>query len=228
MLLYEKYRPRDFKEFIGQRMVIKKIQHIMQRPSWDRDAFWIQGPSGTGKTTLAKIIAEKLATEFNVTELDGSSCTIDEVRKIEENFSYYAMGGGWKVIIVNEAHAMRKQAVQAWLTCLEKLPAKRLVMFTTTENIKKDLFGSFSWPFASRCKMFNFKSNGLSHEFGLRCRQIAKAEGLGTAPLKKFEYLVMVSQNNMRRALQRVEACEFLEEILMKGKSCRKQRTKKS
>ncbi len=214
MQLYEKYRPRNFKEFIGQAMIVKKIQHIMQRPSWDRDAFWIQGPSGTGKTTLAWIIANLKATEFNITELDGTKCTIDQVRQIEEDFFYYAMDGSWKVIIVNEAHAMSKQAVQAWLTCLEKMPAKRLVLFTTTENIKKDLFNSFSSPFASRCKMFNFSSKGLSYEFGKRCRQIAKREGLGTAPLKKFEYLVMVSKNNMRQALQRIEACEFLESIL--------------
>lgn len=182
----------------------------MSNKQWDRDALWLQGPSGTGKTSLAWILSREVACDFNITELDGNKCTQELVRQMEKDFFYSAMGGGWKAVIVNEAHAMTKAAVQAWLTTLENLPAKRLVIFTTTENIKRDLFGNFASPFESRCKVFTFKPEGLSHKFGLRCRQIARKEKLGTAPLKKFEYLVMVCKNNMRQALQRIEACEFV------------------
>lgn len=209
-MLYEKYRPKNFSDFIGQGQIIARIKKIMSRREWDRDVIWLQGPSGTGKTTLAWIICREYCIDCMIDELDGNKCTQEQVRKVEHDFQFAGWGGGFRAVIVNEAHAMTKQAVQAWLTLLENLPAKRLVIFTTTEIIKKDLFGNFSSPFESRCKVFTFKSEGLSHEFGKRCRQIARKEKLGLAPLKKFEYLVMTCKNNMRLALQRIEACEFV------------------
>ena len=55
MQLYEKYRPKVLSEFIGQPKIITTIKRITARPEWDRDAFWIQGPSGTGKSPQAYI-----------------------------------------------------------------------------------------------------------------------------------------------------------------------------
>ena len=60
MQLYEKYRPKTLTDFIGQPKIKKQLQAIMQRSEFDQDAFWIQGPSGTGKTSLAHIIANQL------------------------------------------------------------------------------------------------------------------------------------------------------------------------
>ena len=53
MQLYEKYRPKTLTDFIGQPKIVSALDRITNRPDWDRDAFWIQGPSGTGKTSLA-------------------------------------------------------------------------------------------------------------------------------------------------------------------------------
>ena len=60
MQLYEKYRPKTLDQFIGQNKIKKQVQAITSRAEFDRDAFWIQGPSGTGKTSLAHIIADSL------------------------------------------------------------------------------------------------------------------------------------------------------------------------
>jgi len=147
MQLYEQYRPETFTDFIGQPKVIKQVQTLLKRPGFDRDAFWIQGPSGTGKTSLALIIAKQLVTDdFDITELDGDKCNAAAVRDLERSLPLCSMFGGWKVVIVNESHGMTRQAVQAWLTLLERLPAKRLIIFTTTEPLSEDLFGNFSGP----------------------------------------------------------------------------------
>ena len=74
MQLYEKYRPKTLNDFIGQHKVKKQLQAIMNRNGWDRDAFWIQGPSGTGKTSIAHIIANQLVeTDLSIIEYDGDS-----------------------------------------------------------------------------------------------------------------------------------------------------------
>ena len=210
MQLYEKYRPNTLAEFIGQPKLTAAIERITGRSDWDRDAFWIQGPSGTGKTSLAWIIAQQVANDFDITELDGDKCSVQAVREIERNIGLSSMFGEWKVYIVNEAHAMSRQAVQAWLTLLERLPAKRLVIFTTTEPLQEELFGSFSGPFGRRCKVFSFTNQGLAQHFAARAQQIAHTEGLDGKPLQAYVRLVQGCHNNMGAVLQRVEQGEML------------------
>ena len=210
MQLYEKYRPRQLEDFIGQPKSIAAIKRIMSRPDWDRDAFWIQGPSGTGKTSLAWIVANQVAHDFDIIELDGDKCSVQAVREIAQNISLCSMFGKWRVWIVNEAHAMSRQAVQAWLTLLERLPAMRLVIFTTTQSLDEDLFGHFSSPFGSRCKVFNFTNQGLAQLFAQRAKQIAQAEDMDGQPLQKYVRLVQDCHNNMRQVLQRVDSGELL------------------
>ena len=211
-MLTEKYRPKKLSDFIGQEAILAKLKTIGSRKDWSKDVFWFQGPSGIGKTTLALILAQSVAREYNIREMDGNNCTQDAVRELERDFQYSAMGGGWKVVIVNEAHAMTRHAVQAWLNLLERLPDQRLVIFTTTEIVlKQDLFGNFTGPFASRCKVFNFRTAGLSKKFATKVRSIAIAEGLGKPTKKQAEYLIKFCRNNLRMALQRVDALEFVQ-----------------
>ena len=82
MQLYEKYRPQTLSDFIGQEKVKKQVSRITTRSGWDRDALWIQGPSGTGKTTLAWIIARRVAQELFILELDGDKCKVETVREL--------------------------------------------------------------------------------------------------------------------------------------------------
>ena len=210
MQLFEKYRPKSLQEFSGQAKITSALERITKRPGWDRDALWLQGPSGTGKTSLAWIIAKQVANDFDIAELDGDKCSVQAVREIDSNISLCSMFGGWKVWIVNEAHAMSRQAVQAWLTLLERLPAKRLIIFTTTEPLQEDLFGSFSSPFARRCKVFSFTNQGLAQSFAARAKEIAGAEQLDGKPLQSYLRLVQDCHNNLGAVLQRVEQGEML------------------
>jgi len=106
MQLYEKYRPKTLNDFIGQPKIKKQLGAMMRRDGWDRDAFWLQGPSGTGKTSLAWIVANTVANEFDIEELDGDKCHVQAVRELERSLNLSSMFGLWKVVIVNESHAM--------------------------------------------------------------------------------------------------------------------------
>ena len=209
MQLYEKYRPSTLADFIGQPKIKTQITRLMTRDSWDRDVLWIQGPSGTGKTTLALIIAHQVAKDLFVEELDGDRCNVQAVRELEQTLILSAPNS-WRVVIVNEAHAMSRQAVQAWLTLLERLPKHTLVIFTTTEPLQEELFGNFSGPFGSRCKVFSFTNQGLAQDMAKRAREIAQAENLDGQPEHKYLRLVQSCKNNMREVLQRIDSCEML------------------
>ncbi len=209
MQLYEKYRPKTLSEFIGQDKIKKQIERIMSRSGWDRDALWIQGPSGTGKSTMALVIGRQVAKDLFIHELDGDKCNVEAVRELETTLNLIAPDS-WRVVIVNEAHAMSNRAVQAWLTLLERLPKHTLIIFTTTEPLHEDLFGNFSGPFGSRCKVFSFTNQNLCQAFAQRAQQIAQAENLDGQPLQKYVRLVQDCRNNFRQVLQRIDAAEML------------------
>lgn len=211
MTLTEKYRPRDLDSVIGQPKAVERIKRIIGRNGFDRDAFWIVGASGTGKTTIAKIIAGMLANDdIDVIELDGEACTVDAVREAARTMSFLALSGGFRVWIVNEAQAMTPKAVQAWLTTLERMPRKTCVIFTTTAD-SENLFDEYDGPFRSRCKTIALTNQGLADAFARRAREIAQAEGLDGQPESKYVRLVQSCKNNMRMVLNRIESCEMME-----------------
>ena len=89
--LYEQHRPRSWADVLGQERAVKKAQTIIKR-AWGGRAWWIDGNSGTGKTTIAKLIAAEGADPFNTIELDASDLTPARLREIENSMSLYAMG----------------------------------------------------------------------------------------------------------------------------------------
>src|SRR5205807_2126407 len=108
---------------------------IVSNEHWDRDAIWIEGESGVGKTTLANILADSVCdNDFDIEHVKGTDCTIEKVRWIFDTHSLVSFGeSGWRVCIVDEAHNMTDRAVEAWLTVLEPLKRNRLYLFTSTE-----------------------------------------------------------------------------------------------
>jgi DNA polymerase III delta prime subunit len=209
--LHEQYRPRTWADFIGQDKAVHSVRRIIERPDFNGDAFWVVGPSGTGKTTLAWIVARQFAKcEIDITELDGEACTVDAVREASRMMRYSAMGGGFRVWIVNEAQAMTAKAVQAWLTALDPVPPRVCVIFTTTAD-SADLFGEYEGPFRSRCKPVQFTNQGLAPLFAKRAREIALAENLDGKPESAYLKLVQRCHNNMRAVLQAIEMGEMAE-----------------
>lgn len=211
MQLTEKYRPKRLSQVVGQDKAISTIRRVLDRPGFDRGALWIAGPTGTGKTAIAGAIARRLGCDqWTVEELDGDKCSVERVRKLADNIGLCGWGGSpWRVYIVNEAHAMTSRAVQAWLTLLEKLPAHRLVIFTTTED-DEALFGQFTQPFMDRAITISLTKQGLSPKFARLARGIAQREGLNGQELASYQRLAQNCHNSMRAMLQAVERGDMM------------------
>ncbi len=212
MQLYEKYRPQTLDDFIGQDRIKKQLSRIMARPDFDRDALLFTGISGSGKTSLAIILANMLVeTDQAITEIDGDSCNIGMINTIRDSLWLCPGKGKWKVFIINEAHAMSRQAVQGFLTLLENMPRYRLFIFTSTENLESDLFGNFTSPFARRCKCFSFSNQGLAQLFATRAREIAQIEGMDGKPDQAYLRLVQACKNNFGMVLQKIDQGEMMD-----------------
>lgn len=147
--LHTHYRPTDFDDVIGQDHAIKALKGIIGRDT--SHAFLFAGPSGTGKTTLARIVAAKVGVQkANIMEFDASTNTgIEDIRTLQQLLQYRAHGGGSKAIIIDEAHGLSKQAWNALLKVTEEPPEFIYFFLCTTEPGKvpkniKTRFSSFT------------------------------------------------------------------------------------
>lgn len=224
-MLHEEYRPKTWDQFVGQPKAVKAAQSTV-KAHWLKVeagqaltglAVLIQGASGTGKSTAAALMAADFgAAGMDCLHLDGDKCTAQAVRDLSQAGGLLSTRpwGKAKAIVVDECHAMSRQAVNAWLTLLEDLPKWCLVVFTTTEGTGKDsLFGDFASPFTSRCVNLAFTNQGLAQDFAKRVREIAEKEGLGGASGKEYLRLVQDCKNNLREAISRVQAGEMVRTI---------------
>ena len=207
-MLYEKYRPQTFAEVLGQDKAVKQIQ-LAGRTGFGGKAFWISGPSGTGKTTLARIIGRQIADDFCIEEYDSADkLTAEELRKIDDQIGMYGWGRGGRAIIVNEAHGLRASIVRQLLGLLERIPSHVVIIFTTTTDglaLFEDAQTDAS-PLLSRCAEVRLTSQGLCKPFAARVKQIAEAEGLDGQPVTRYEQLARDCKNNMRRMFMAVES----------------------
>ena len=214
-MLYETYRPKEWADLVGQDKAVKVARRIIGRPAFDRGAFWIEcageNNSGVGKTTLALLIARQLADEFFIEQISGAKVDRAAVKRIEQS-AYLCTWGEkpFRVLIIDEAHAISQGAVDLLLPFLEALPRHCVVIFTTTRKVDEGLFGTDDGPFASRCHKVRLTNQGLAQAFAERARMIADREGLNGRPIEDYVKLVRDCKNNFRRVLQRVEAGEML------------------
>ena len=129
-----KYRPKTFDEVVGQDNAVGALQTAIKLKA--AHAYLFSGPSGVGKTTLARLAAKALACD-EVEEEDGATNTgIENVRSIIEGLAYRPLGGTAKGIIIDECHALSKAAIQALLKTLEDPPGWIYFFLCTTEPTK--------------------------------------------------------------------------------------------
>ena len=205
--LFEQYRPKTWSEVVGQEAVEKRAKAIARRGLGGR-AFWISGQSGTGKTTVARILAAEVAGRDDVEEVDAADLTPKYLRDMERRMSYFGWGKGGRAYIVNEAHGLRRDTIRQLLILLERLPGHVVVIFTTTCDGQEGLFADQedAYPLLSRCVCLRLARRNLAKGFASRAKEIAQVEGLDGKPLAAYVALVQKNRNNMRAVLQDVEA----------------------
>jgi len=134
--LITKYRPRTFKEVYGHEVQIQALEKALA--SRRAHTFLLTGPSGVGKTTIARIIANKLnCNPSYIFEVDAASNTgIDAMRNIAEVMRYQPIGDQGQAAIVDEVHALSRQAFQSLLKALEEPLERCYWLLCTTEPSK--------------------------------------------------------------------------------------------
>ncbi|MBP6914275.1 DNA polymerase III subunit gamma/tau [Candidatus Parcubacteria bacterium] len=172
LVLYRKYRPQNFKEFFGQEHIVRTITNEIASNNISH-AYLFSGHRGTGKTTLARIFAKAINCQnrkgaepcnkcpscleinsgkaIDLIEIDAASNRgIDEIRSIKEGIRFSPAFLKYKVLILDEAHQLSKDAANAILKILEEPPAYAIFILATTEAHK------MIPTIASRCQRFDF------------------------------------------------------------------------
>lgn len=130
-----KYRPQNWDEVIGQQDALRPLQRVLAADTRPH-CYLLVGPSGVGKTTIARIIAKTLNAELQ--EIDAASHSgVDDAREMVDNAQYMALtGDGRRLYLIDECHTLSRSAWQALLKLLEEPPDHFFVVLCTTEPDK--------------------------------------------------------------------------------------------
>jgi len=208
MQLVEKYRPMTLDDVCGQDRAVATVRRMTARGLAGR-AYWISGPSGSGKTTLARIIANEVASEWDTEEIDSQGLTVANVRDLDQRLNLRGLCGRGRAVILNEAHALRKDVIRFLLVALERIPPHAIWAFTTTAQGQGKLFEDCidADPLLSRCTTVTLApATDLYEPFAERARTIAQAEGLDGRPMADYVRLAHAHKGNLRAMLQQIEA----------------------
>ena len=220
LALYRKYRPVDFNSVYGQEEVVTVIKNAIVSGKVSH-AYLFCGPRGTGKTTIAKIIARLVNCEnlvdgnpcgkcYNclnylnsndIVEIDAASNNgVDEIRELKDKINLVPSNSKYKVYIIDEVHMLTTQAFNALLKTLEEPPSHVIFILATTEPHKIPL------TIASRCQKFRF-SKIDDKKIVERLREISNLEGITIDDDALYE-IARLSDGGMR------DAINFLDQLV--------------
>jgi DNA polymerase-3 subunit gamma/tau len=189
--LYRRHRPRTFADVVGQEHVVRTLRNAVQQDKVHH-AYLFVGSRGTGKTSMAKILAACLncergptvepcgtcdscvaiasATSLDVIEMDAASNnSVDDIRDLRERVAYAPVSGRHKIYILDEAHMLSPQAWNAFLKTLEEPPPRTIFVLATTEAQK------VLPTVVDRCHRFDFGRPSVE-EVATVLRRVAEQE----------------------------------------------------
>lgn len=192
--LYQKYRPTSFKEVLGQDHIIKALAGALKEKH-SGHAYLFVGSRGTGKTSIARILARELeASDADIHEIDAASNTgVDNMRQLREEAAVMPFESKRKVYIIDEVHMLSKGAFNAFLKLLEEPPSHVAFILATTELEK------VPDTIQSRCQVFTFKKP-TQKVLSEMVTKVAKAEGF-TLEKASGELIAFLADGSFRDAL---------------------------
>ncbi len=221
MALYRKFRPTEFGDVKGQDHIVTTLKNQIKAERIGH-AYLFCGTRGTGKTTIAKILAKAVNCEhpidgnpcnecsicrainsqnsMNVIEIDAASNNgVDNIREIVEEVQYSPTEGKYKVYIIDEVHMLSTGAFNALLKTLEEPPSYVIFILATTEAHKIPI------TILSRCQRYDFKRITID-VIADRLKELIDKEGIA-AEEKAIRYVAKAADGSLRDGLSLLDQC---------------------